>query len=77
MTEVTLHSVAVSSQPVGIECGRCYRHALLNAKQSGAKPGDMRTLDQLNIRCSKCGSRRFTAQLFQSPSAAHAFMRNH
>lgn len=77
MTEVTLHGVAVSSQLVGIECGHCYRHALLSAEQFGAKAGDMRTLDQLNIRCSECGSRRFTAQLFQSRSAAHAFMRNH
>lgn len=76
MTSLTLHDVAMSTYPIGIECSHCLRHALLTAEKAKARIGDMRTLEQAKVRCSKCGSRSFTAERFQKRSRMHAFMRN-
>jgi DNA-directed RNA polymerase subunit RPC12/RpoP len=76
MSAFTLHDLASSSQPVGVECSHCIRRALLSRDDLRVVPGDRRTLAEAGLRCSQCGSRTFTATRFQSRSAAHSFMRN-
>jgi hypothetical protein len=76
MSGFTLHDLARSAQPVGIECNHCVRRALLSRDDLRAVQGDRRTLAEAGLRCSKCGSRDFAATRFQSRSAAHSFMRN-
>lgn len=75
--DITLHEVALAALPVGIECSHCIRHALLTAETVRATFGDSRTLQQVGLYCSGCGSRRFTVVRFTRRSEAHAFMRNH
>lgn len=77
MTSITLHEIALSTLPVGIECGRCIRHALLTADKVGASFGDTRKLDQIGLYCSDCGSRTFSVTRFVRASEAFTFMRNH
>jgi DNA-directed RNA polymerase subunit RPC12/RpoP len=76
MNALTLHDVAGSSQPVGIECNHCVRRALLNGADLQAEQDDRRTLAEAGVRCGKCGSRQFTTTRFPSRSAVHSFMRN-
>ena len=76
MPSITLHDVAISHYPVGIECAHCVRHALLPAEKAKAKVGDMRRLEDAGIYCSNCGSRRFDATIFHTRSRMVAFMRN-
>ena len=74
---VTFAEVAASTRPVGLECGHCYRRALLDRQALKAQPDDMRTLQQGGVRCGKCGSRDFSAILFASRGKATSFLRNH
>ena len=76
MPSLTLHDVAVSPYPIGIECSHCMRHALLAPATAGAKVGDTRTLEEAGLRCSKCRSRTFVAIKFETRSRMVAFMRN-
>jgi hypothetical protein len=76
MAPLTLHDVAVSPYPIGIECSHCLRHALLAPEAVRAKVGDTRSLEQAGLRCSKCRSRTFTTIQFEKRSRLVAFMRN-
>lgn len=76
MTTLTLHDLADSSRPVGVECTYCIHRALIAPKDLRAKPGDRRTLAEAGVRCGRCGSRNFSVQRFVSQSKAHAFLRN-
>jgi Zn finger protein HypA/HybF involved in hydrogenase expression len=76
MASITLHDLALSSYPVGIECSHCMRHVLLTAERTSAKFGNKRTLEEAGLYCSKCGSRAFTAVRFEKRSRMIAFMRN-
>jgi hypothetical protein len=76
MPTTTLHDVATSGQLIGVACDRCMLHAMLTAVKARAKVGATRTLEEADIYCGNCGSRRFTATRFHTRSAAHAFMRN-
>jgi DNA-directed RNA polymerase subunit RPC12/RpoP len=76
MSAFTLHDLASSSQPVGVECRHCIRRALLSRDDLRAVQGDRRTLAEGGLRCSQCGSRDFSTERIQSRSAAHSFMRN-
>ena len=76
MPPLTLHDIAVSPYPIGIECRHCLRHALLCPATVGAKVGDTRSLEEAGLRCSKCRSRTFTAIPFEKRSRLVAFMRN-
>ena len=58
MPPLTLHDVAASPYPTGIECSHCVRHALLTREAARARSGDRRTLEQAGLYCSQCGSRR-------------------
>jgi len=76
-TGVTFEQAAKSPQPLGIECGYCYRRVLMDARAVlGAQPGDKRDLGSV-LHCSRCGSRRFTVTVFPSRAKATAFLRNH
>jgi hypothetical protein len=74
----TLGEVAGHSGPVGIECGRCLRRVLFDAKAI-LKPrkDDRRRLSQVRLRCSRCGSREFSAQLFPYRAKATTFMKGY
>ena len=76
MSAFTLHDLASSTQPVGIQCRHCIRRALLSRDDLRAVQGDRRTLAEAGLRCSHCGSGEFSTSRFQSRSAAHSFMRN-
>ena len=73
----TFEQAAKSRQPLGIECGYCYRRVLMDARTVlGAQPGDKRDLGSV-LHCSRCGSRQFTVTVFPSHAKATAFLRNH
>jgi uncharacterized Zn finger protein len=78
MPSPTLHDIAsgLGARLIGVECQQCIRRGVLTAEVLKAQRGDGRTLEEAGIRCSACGSRRFTATHFTTRSAAHAFMRN-
>lgn len=76
MTALTLHDVAVSTTPLGIECEHCMRHVLLTPEIAKARAGDLRTLEDAGLHCSKCGSRRFNVVRLDKSSRRAAFMRN-
>lgn len=76
MTALTLHDVAVSTMPLGVECEHCLRHVLLTREIARARAGDTRTLQQAGLHCGKCGSRDFSVVRLDKPSRRKAFMRN-
>lgn len=77
MAAITLHDVALSSLPIGIECSHCIRHSLMTAEKVRASFGDTRTLEEAGVYCGNCGSRTFTVVRFTTRSQAFNFMRNH
>ena len=77
MPATTLHDIALSVLPVGVECSHCIRHSLLTAEKVKASFGDTRTLEEAGVYCGNCGSRTFTVVRFVTRSAAFNFMRNH
>ena len=76
MTGLTLHDVATGPFPIGIECDRCIRRAVVTAAALRATPGDRRPLDRAGLVCGKCGSRAFSATQFLTRSSLHSFLRN-
>ena len=76
MAALTLHDVAVSITPLGIECEHCMRHVLLTRGIARARAGDLRTLEDAGLHCGKCGSRRFNVVRLDKSSRWTAFMRN-
>jgi Zn finger protein HypA/HybF involved in hydrogenase expression len=76
MTVLTLHDVAVSTIPIGIECEHCMRRVELTREIARARAGDTRTLQEAGLHCGKCGSRNFDVMTFDSRSRMAAFMRN-
>ena len=77
MSAVTLHEMAMSRLPIGLECSHCVRHALITKQTVKATFGDGRTLDRIGLYCSGCGSRTFTVTRFIRQSEIRSFMRNH
>ena len=74
----TFDEMAVYPRPVGIECDRCLRRVLFDAKAIlKPQPGDKRRISDVSLRCSRCGSRQFTAQLFQTNAQATTFMKGY
>lgn len=76
MTALTLHDVAVSTTPIGVECEHCMRHVLLTRAIVRAQAGDLRTLEEVGLHCGKCGSRRFSTVRLDKSSQRTVFMRN-
>ena len=69
-----LHSVYMSSQPLGVECV-CGRRLLLSHEQLGGCQGNMKELRRLQqqLKCLSCGARPKELRIFQSEEAAKAF----
>jgi DNA-directed RNA polymerase subunit RPC12/RpoP len=76
MDALTLHELAQSRLPVGVECNHCIRRAVVSPEVLKATRCDTRTLAEAGLRCGKCGSRRFTTTRFHSRSRLKAFLRN-
>ena len=75
MTVQTLHEIAASTQPLGIEGGNCIRPVLVPKEGRNARLGDTRKVTGLHW--GTCGSRDFSTTIFLKKSAAHSFVRNH
>lgn len=73
---LTLHDIAISTYPIGIQCDRCVRRTLISAEDVGARKGDFRTLGEAGHRC-QCGSYSFSVQHFFRPSEVKSWTRNH
>ena len=73
---LTLHEIAVSTYPIGIQCDRCIRRTLLTAEAVGARRDDPRRLGEAGHQC-KCGSSSFSVQLFHRDAEVKAWIRNH
>lgn len=74
----TFEEMAANPRPVGIECGQCLRRVLFDARLIlRPQPGDRRRMSAARLRCSRCGSRAFTAQLFQTHAEATTFMKGY
>lgn len=72
---LTLHEVALSTYPIGLQCRRCVRRTLLQAEDLGARLNDHRSLTEAGHRC-RCGSTDFEVEHFATPSKARGWMRN-
>jgi hypothetical protein len=74
----TFDEVAANPRPVGIECDQCLRRVLFEAR-TVLKPrkGDKRRMSEVRLHCARCGSRAFTAQLFQTHAEATTFMKGY
>lgn len=74
----TFDEVAANPRPVGIECGQCLRRVLFDAKLIlRPRQGDRRRMSEARLRCSRCGSRAYSAQLFQTHAQATTFMKGY
>lgn len=76
MKEVTnhnLHSADSHGQPLGVICLGCGRRGLLPLRRIGAHAGNMKSLHDLPLKCSRCGSRGVQLFLFFNPVQAEAF----
>ena len=74
----TFDEMATHPGPVGVECDQCLRRVLFDAKRL-LKPrkGDRRRLSQASLRCSRCGSRQFSGQTFNTSAKATTFMKGY
>ena len=75
MTVHTLHEIAASTQPLGVEGGNYIRPALIPKQGLNARLGDTRKVTGLHW--GRCGSRDFSTTIFLKKSAAHGSVRNH
>lgn len=75
MDVFTLHDLAASARPVGVECIHCIHRAVFVARDLRAKQGDRRTLAEAGVRCAKCGSRQFSVVQLASSGTVHTFLR--
>ena len=74
----TFEEMAANPHPVGIECDRCLRRVLFDAK-AVLKPrmGDRRRISEAGLKCTRCGSRQYSAQLFPTGAKATTFMKGY
>lgn len=74
----TLDELAGRPGLVGIECDRCLRRVLFDAKAVlEPRKGDFRRLSQFSLRCGRCGSRACTVQTFETSAKATTFMKGY
>jgi hypothetical protein len=70
-----LHDVWKTHLPLGVSCNRCLHRALVDRERIGAREGNLRCIDTLRFRCTKCKRRTsFTAHLFNERRDAKRFM---
>lgn len=70
----TLHSVASRGFPLGIECKACSHRARLPLPTVGARPGNMKRVRDLRLKCVVCGSREWKHTLFNKPEEIVGFL---
>jgi hypothetical protein len=69
-----LHDVWNTRLPLGLSCNHCLHRGLIPPERVGAHEGDVRCVDTLRFRCTKCGRRTFTAHLFRERRHVKRFM---
>lgn len=69
-----LHDVWRSGVPLGVACNHCLHRALLQCETIGAHEGNVKPVDQLRLRCRKCGRRDYETVIFLDRRGAKKFM---
>jgi DNA-directed RNA polymerase subunit RPC12/RpoP len=69
-----LHDVWNTHLPLGLSCNHCLHRALIPRERVGAREGNLRCVDTLRFKCTKCGRRTFTAHLFSERRHIKRFM---
>ena len=69
-----LHTVYCYGHDMGVICRICDHRALLSIERLGAYRGNMRQLVDLKLKCSQCGSDRYTPVLFATQEDVEAFL---
>lgn len=69
-----LHDVWETRRPLGVACRHCLHRALIEPARVGAAEGNLRCVDSLPFRCSRCGRRDVAVQLFRERRELRRFM---
>ena len=69
-----LHDVWKSHQPLGVACRHCQHRALVARECIGARQGNLRCVDTLRLRCTKCKRHIVELHLFPDHKSARRFM---
>jgi hypothetical protein len=69
-----LHTVYCYGHPLGVVCRICDHRALLSVSRLGAYRGNMRAITDLRLKCTLCGSDRYTPVLFPNQAEVDAFL---
>ena len=60
--------------PLAVSCNHCLHRALIEHDRSGAQEGNLKCLDALPFRCTKCGHRDFAPHVFRERRQIKRFM---
>jgi hypothetical protein len=69
----TLGAVYGRGFPLGVICRICDHRALIPCTDIGARRGDVRLLTELKLKCTRCGSDRWSPILFDVVEEVRAF----
>lgn len=69
-----LHDVWRTHRPLGVSCNHCLHRALIEPRRIGAREGNLKCVDTLPFRCTRCGCRDFTVHLFDEQRRVRRFM---
>lgn len=69
-----LHTVYCYGFDMGVICRICDHRALLSIERLGAYSGNMRQIVDLKLKCTQCGSDRYTPVIFATEAEVAAFL---
>jgi hypothetical protein len=69
-----LHDVWKSGLPLGVVCNHCLHRALLQCETIRAHEGNLKLVDELRLKCRKCGQRDYETVIFMARRDARKFM---
>ena len=69
-----LHTVYCYGLDLGVICRICDHRALLSMERLGAYRGNMRQIVDLKLKCTQCGSDRYTPVIFAKQEEVDAFL---
>lgn len=69
-----LHTVFCYGHPLGVICRICDQRALVSLEALSARRHDLTPIADLPLKCSLCGSRRYSPVLFDSEAEVAAFL---
>jgi hypothetical protein len=69
-----LHTVFCYGHDMGVICRICDHRALLSIERLGAHRGNMRQITDLKLKCTQCGSDRYTPVIFAKEEEVAAFL---